>query len=72
MRIPSRPNTLTFKWWTYDSGCHVLVGCALCCQVLENRRGIPITLALLYTSIASRCGLPMVGIGLPGCDSIWD
>lgn len=35
-------------------------------QVLENRTGIPITMALVYTNIASRVGLPMIGINLPG------
>jgi regulator of sirC expression with transglutaminase-like and TPR domain len=35
-------------------------------QVLENRTGIPITMALVYSNIASRLGLPMIGINLPG------
>ena len=38
-------------------------------QVLENRTGIPITLSLLYMAVAERCGLPMVGLNLPGCVS---
>lgn len=35
-------------------------------QVLENRSGIPITMALLYSDVAARVGLPMIGINLPG------
>lgn len=35
-------------------------------QVLEYRLGIPITLALVYLSIAKRLDFPMVGIGMPG------
>lgn len=34
--------------------------------VLERRRGIPITLALVYLEVAARLDFPMVGIGLPG------
>jgi regulator of sirC expression with transglutaminase-like and TPR domain len=35
-------------------------------QVLEHRLGIPITLALVYLSIAKRLHFPMLGIGMPG------
>jgi regulator of sirC expression with transglutaminase-like and TPR domain len=35
-------------------------------DVLERRTGIPITLSLLYTEIARRKGLPLVGVGFPG------
>lgn len=35
-------------------------------QVLERRRGIPITLAVLYLCIARRAGLAAVGINFPG------
>lgn len=35
-------------------------------QVIDRRTGIPITLSLVYLSIARRVGLPMVGVGLPG------
>lgn len=35
-------------------------------KVLENRTGIPITMALLYSNIAARVGLPMIGLNLPG------
>lgn len=35
-------------------------------QVLSRRRGIPITLSLVYLEVAKRLELPMVGIGMPG------
>ena len=35
-------------------------------QVIERRRGIPITLSLVYLEIAKRINFPMVGIGMPG------
>lgn len=35
-------------------------------QVLATRRGIPITLALLYMEIASQVGLPARGVSFPG------
>lgn len=35
-------------------------------QVLEHRLGIPITLALVYLSVAKRLDFPMLGIGMPG------
>ena len=35
-------------------------------EVLDRRRGIPITLSLVYTEVGSRLGLPVVGIGFPG------
>jgi len=34
--------------------------------VLERRRGIPITLALVLLEAAEGAGVPMVGIGFPG------
>ncbi len=34
--------------------------------VLERRRGIPITLSLVYLEVAARLDFPMVGVGLPG------
>ena len=34
--------------------------------VLETRRGLPITLSLVYKLIAERVGLPVWGVGLPG------
>lgn len=34
-------------------------------QVLDRRLGIPITLSLVYTEVARRAGLSMVGVGFP-------
>ena len=35
-------------------------------DVIERRRGIPITLSLLYIEVGKRLGVPLVGIGMPG------
>ncbi len=35
-------------------------------RVLETRRGIPITLSILWIEVGRRAGLEMVGVGLPG------
>ncbi len=35
-------------------------------EVIDRRRGIPITLSVLYMEIAWRLDLPLVGVGLPG------
>lgn len=35
-------------------------------QVLDRRRGIPITLSILAISIGRRTGVPLVGVGMPG------
>lgn len=35
-------------------------------DVIDRRTGIPISLSLLYLSLAQRIAFPMVGIGLPG------
>lgn len=34
-------------------------------QVVERRRGIPISLAVVLIEVAKRCGVEMVGIGMP-------
>jgi regulator of sirC expression with transglutaminase-like and TPR domain len=34
--------------------------------VLERRRGLPITLSVVYVAAARRAGIPMSGVGLPG------
>jgi regulator of sirC expression with transglutaminase-like and TPR domain len=34
--------------------------------VLERRRGLPITLSVLWVAVARRAGVPLVGVGLPG------
>jgi regulator of sirC expression with transglutaminase-like and TPR domain len=35
-------------------------------KVLENRQGIPLSLSILYLSVAARLALPLSGIPLPG------
>jgi regulator of sirC expression with transglutaminase-like and TPR domain len=35
-------------------------------DVLDRKKGIPITLSLIYLEVARRCGLPVVGVGFPG------
>ena len=35
-------------------------------EVLDDREGLPITLTVVYLEIASRLGLNMVGVGMPG------
>lgn len=35
-------------------------------RVIDDREGLPITLSVLYLEIASRLGLKMEGVGLPG------
>ena len=35
-------------------------------EVMERKRGIPITLSVLYMEVAQRIGLPLLGVGFPG------
>lgn len=35
-------------------------------EVIDDREGMPITLAVLYMELARRLNLPVVGVGLPG------
>ncbi|HVC08527.1 MAG TPA: transglutaminase family protein, partial [Elusimicrobiota bacterium] len=35
-------------------------------RVIETRRGIPLSLSVLYLLVAKRVGLPVFGAGLPG------
>ena len=35
-------------------------------QVLDRRLGIPISISVLLMEIARRCGVPLVGVGMPG------
>lgn len=35
-------------------------------RVLDRRRGIPITLSILYIEVGARLGLPLRGVGFPG------
>jgi len=39
---------------------------SLLSSVLERRTGIPITLSIVVMEVASRIGLPLAGVGLPG------
>jgi len=39
---------------------------ALLTRVLDRRRGLPITLSILWIGVAQRLGVPAFGIGLPG------
>lgn len=34
-------------------------------HVIETRRGLPITLSVIYLEVARRLGIPLVGVGLP-------
>ncbi|MFO1020633.1 MAG: transglutaminase-like domain-containing protein [Planctomycetales bacterium] len=35
-------------------------------EVIDDREGLPITLAVLYLDLARRCGMKVEGVGLPG------
>ena len=35
-------------------------------EVIDRRKGIPITLSILYLEVAANAGLPMSGVGFPG------
>ena len=35
-------------------------------DVMERKRGIPISLSLLYIEVGKRAGVPVLGIGMPG------
>ena len=35
-------------------------------EVLDRKRGIPITLSVVYLEVGRRLGLPLVGVGFPG------
>jgi regulator of sirC expression with transglutaminase-like and TPR domain len=35
-------------------------------RVLDRKMGLPITLSLVYTEVARRLGLPIIGVGFPG------
>ena len=35
-------------------------------EVIKKRRGIPITLSVIYLEISKRINFPMVGVGMPG------
>lgn len=35
-------------------------------EVLDRRRGLPLTLAIVAMEVGRRCGVPLVGVGMPG------
>lgn len=35
-------------------------------RVLDSRRGLPISLSLIWIEVGRRCGIDVVGVGLPG------
>lgn len=35
-------------------------------EVIEGRKGIPITLSVIFMEVARRLGLPLLGVGMPG------
>lgn len=35
-------------------------------EVLRRRRGLPISLSVVYVEVARRAGIPLAGVGLPG------
>ena len=52
--------------FTGDAEDYHAVENSLLDRVLERRRGMPITLAVVGMEVARRAGVPMVGIGMPG------
>lgn len=52
--------------FTGDAEDYHAVENSLLDRVVERRRGMPITLAVVGMEVARRAGLPMVGIGMPG------
>lgn len=46
---------------SYDDASNSFVG-----EVVERRRGIPITLAVLALGVAEELGIGLVGVGMPG------
>jgi regulator of sirC expression with transglutaminase-like and TPR domain len=59
----SVPNSLGLRGdvETYDDPANSFLD-----QVLDRRRGIPITLSVLAIAVGRRTGVPLVGVGMPG------
>ncbi|MGC3991110.1 MAG: transglutaminase-like domain-containing protein [Chthoniobacteraceae bacterium] len=58
-----------------NAGNYYLVGNSLLPRILETRKGIPLTLTLLYQMVGRRAGLTIEGVNFPGhfiarCDGI--
>jgi len=47
-----------------ETGCHP--DNSLLNRVLDRRRGLPLTLALVLIEVGRRAGVPLVGVGFPG------
>lgn len=52
--------------FTGDTEDYHAVENSLLDRVVERRRGMPITLAVVGMEVARRAGVPMVGVGMPG------
>ncbi len=61
-------NRVIFHEWGYrgDQGIFLHPDGSLVARVLESRRGIPISLCIIYLLVARRCGVVIDPIGLPG------
>lgn len=61
-------NRVIFHEWGYrgDQGIFLHPDGSLVARVLESRRGIPISLCIIYLLVARRCGVTIDPIGLPG------
>lgn len=61
-------NRVIFHEWGFrgDTTLFLSPAGSLLGRVLETRRGIPISLCIVYLLVAKRVGVPVVPIGLPG------
>ena len=61
-------NRVIFHEWGFrgDQNLFLSVDGSLVARVLESRRGIPISLCIVYLLVARRLNLPIVPVGLPG------
>lgn len=61
-------NRVIFHEWGFrgDQNLFLSVDGSLISRVLRSRRGIPISLCIVYLLVARRLGLPLVPVGLPG------
>jgi len=49
-----------------DSSTPYQLGCNLLNRVIDNRNGVPLTLAVIYLTVGRWLGLPLVGLSFPG------
>lgn len=61
-------NRVIFHEWGYrgDQGIFLHPDGSLVSRVLQTRRGIPISLCIIYLLVARRCSVAIAPIGLPG------